>query len=286
MSDIVKAAANAGALAAFDYGTDAGAGYEKVTADDLSIPFLNVLQALSPEVAGEPGDRVAGATAGRLMNTVTKELYPEAGVIFQPCSSQHMFVEWKPRTQGGGFVGVHDQNDPMIVAAKAASKDFGKYKSPAGNDLVETIYLAGLIHRTSDVVEQAKMGPGEPIIITFQSTKIKAIKNLNYRLYTFILPNGQKPPLFAHRVLIQTFMDKNNKGVFYNYKLTGLVNDNLSESLLPPSIDGVANPLLVAGKAFKKASDSGSLKVNYAKTNGADTGGAGGAAGGDDDVPF
>jgi hypothetical protein len=274
-----------GAVALYDYGQDKAVGFENVTNDDLSIPFLNILQSNSPEVAGEVSQRIKGAAAGMLINTVTNELYPEAGIIFQPVLKNHVFVEWKPRGAGGGYVAAHEQSSDIVAKAQAESKEFGKYKTPSGNDLVETIYFFGLIHRAENVNEQVNLGRGEPIIVTFQSTKIRPYKNMMYRLYTL----AGKPPLFANRLRVKTVMENNNKGSFYNYNLTGAVNDDLSASLIPPSftVDGQAaqpHPLLIAGKEFLKAIAAGLVKVNYGKMKG--DGPAGGTEKGEDDIPF
>ena len=42
---------------------DAGAGFEHVTAEDLTVPRLKILQALSPEVNRADGKYVDGAVA-------------------------------------------------------------------------------------------------------------------------------------------------------------------------------------------------------------------------------
>ena len=93
-----------------DYGEQAGAGYEGTTTDDFAIPYLNLLQAMSPEVA-EDGSKLEGASAGMMVNSVTKELYDgKKGLVFVPCSTSHVFVEWRPRDSGGGIVARHLRN--------------------------------------------------------------------------------------------------------------------------------------------------------------------------------
>lgn len=264
----------AGQLApSFDYGDMKGVGFENTTSDDMSLPFLTVLQALSPEVSGDK--KIKGAEAGMLLNTVTKQLYSgEEGVILQPCGTNHIFMEWKPRNQGGGRVGQHDATSDVVAKAKEASTQFGKYKHN-GNDLVETIYMVGLLHRDLDLAKQTLNGPGEPVMLSFQSTKIKPYKNLTYRIYTF----AGKPPMFAHRIRIQSVQEKNNSGTFYNFKLTMAVNDDIASSLIPPSLDGQKHPLLVAGQELAKAFTSGLIKVNH------DAGGESKTVN-NDDIPF
>ena len=80
----------------YDYGGDAGAGFEGTKSSDLSIPFLNVLQSNSPAVAE------GRLKNGDIANSVTGEIYAgETGVPFQPVHHEHKFVKWRPRDAGG-----------------------------------------------------------------------------------------------------------------------------------------------------------------------------------------
>ena len=54
---------------ASDMMADAGMGFENVSANDVAIPYLKILQALSPELRG--ATKVAGAEEGLIINTVT-----------------------------------------------------------------------------------------------------------------------------------------------------------------------------------------------------------------------
>lgn len=281
MGDTTLVAPTTSALPTYDYGV--GAGFDGITAADLSIPYLSVLQAISPEVAGDPSQRIVGASAGRLLNTVTGVLYPEKeGVVIQPVGIKHVYVEWKPRDQGGGLVGMHEVSSEIVTTAIRNSTTFGKYKTPGGNDLTETYYLVALVHDTDNLEQQIAYGGGAPIMISVSSTKIKALKNLLSRLYTFM----GRPPLFAHRIRVTSVMEKNTKGTFYNFKFTAAVNDDLGASLIPPKLaDGSPHPLLTAGLQLNKGFTSGALNINYskAKPEGAEKAAGGG---GEDDIPF
>ena len=59
---------------AVNYEADACAGREGADKDSYAIPFLLVLQPLSPQVVDK---LVPGAEAGMLLNSVTNELYKE-----------------------------------------------------------------------------------------------------------------------------------------------------------------------------------------------------------------
>ena len=259
---------------AHDYGAMSGRGFENQTNADISIPFLGVLQPMSPEVERGNAAKIDGAEAGMLFNNVTNELYPD-GVYFQPVDTDHCFVEWRPRNQGGGFVAKHAIDSELVKKVRSTSAEFNKLKTPAGNDLIETFYVLGYILR--DGMSQTTMG--EPVMIAFTSTKIKVYKSMNTRVRTI----AGRPPLFANRLKITTVSEKNNKGTFFNFKIDAADGD-LVKSLIPPTLDGKPHPLLVAGEELLKASRSGMTKVNYDSQGG--DGGGDEAAGGGGDVPF
>ncbi|MCK5018922.1 MAG: hypothetical protein KAS32_17805 [Candidatus Peribacteraceae bacterium] len=92
----------------YDYGAFGDSGYEGTSRDDFSIPYLSVLQQLSPQLKKKDAAYIENAEEGMLLNTVTQEVYDGAeGVLFQPCATEHAFVEWIPRKAGGGCAGVH-----------------------------------------------------------------------------------------------------------------------------------------------------------------------------------
>ncbi len=244
----VPATTGAGAVGSvIDYGQDAGAGYEGQTKDDLSVPFINVLQSNSPEVTEREG-----AKPGMLYNTVTEEFGKD--VVFVPACTDHVFVEWTPRVKGGGFVGVHKLDSPVVKAAKAASTKYGKYSTPAGNDLVETFYVYAV---TLDAEDQ----PTGMAVLGFTSTKIGEYKRWNTKISMFMVPgpNGtkQRPPMFAHRVHLSTFKDRNEKGEFFNITLRPAKGD-LAQSLLPPG-----HPAIESARELRKLVNEGFAKAAY-----------------------
>jgi hypothetical protein len=125
--------------------SDIGAGFEHVRADDLAIPFVTILQGLSPQVA----QGVEGARPGRFYNTVTGEIFDYVDLI--PCGFTKMWVEWRSRDIGGGFVRQHPTDELMATA----TRDEKNYDIlPNGNHLIPTAYhycllvdAAGVPHR-------------------------------------------------------------------------------------------------------------------------------------------
>lgn len=252
-----------GALVAYDYGQDAKLGFDSMTAADIAVPFINVLQALSPEVGQDPNEKVKGAEVGDLLNSISKRVYKgNEGVVFIPCERVRAFVEWVPRAQGGGLVGMHDAESPVV--AKAKEKNGGSnigLKSEKGNDLIETIYVYGLVLEDENATEADGFA-----CIAFTSTKIKHWRDMVYSLQSV---KGLKAPLFAHRVRITTFADKNAKGAFANLRLRpiawkeGQVTDaDIMASLVPPTVDGKPSRLLEQGKKLLTMVRGGTAKAD------------------------
>ena len=226
-----------------DYGDYAGSGWEGTTQDDFAIPFLNLLQPMSPQVSGESA--LDGARPGMLVNSVTNALYGEAGMIFVPSARQHVFVEWRPRDSGGGIVARHEPNSDVVQTAKASGL-FNQLTTPDGNELIETFYLLGYTLGNSDDQE-----PGDVICIPFWSTKIKRYRAIMYQLNSY----KGRPPLFAHRLRITSSSEKNNQGTFYNYDIAP-VNGTVGTSLIAPS-----SPLIEFGHQLAKQVQAGETKT-------------------------
>lgn len=250
----------AGLPSVVDYGEDAGLGYENQSSEDYSLPFISLLQANSPQVEAEDST----LKGGMLFNTVTEEVYSgKTGLEFVPAVTEHAFVEWVPRDNGGGFVAKHDENSPIVAKAKETSKEYGKLVTPTGNDLVETFYMYGVI------VDEDGM-PGQMALIGFTSKKIKVYKNFNTKLNMFVhkkwgIPN--KPPLFAHRVRLSSFKDKNKKGEFYNFVLEHAESDLKEDGKLIPAIYRSMmtpdDPRYQAAKQCKIMVEGGLAKAAY-----------------------
>ena len=72
---------------------DAGAGQEDITAADVSIPFLRILQQMSPQCIRSKGEYIDSAQAGQIFNTVTGELWAEDnGPIIVPCAYNFKYI--------------------------------------------------------------------------------------------------------------------------------------------------------------------------------------------------
>jgi hypothetical protein len=82
-------------------GKGAARGSENVTTDDMLIPRIELVQALSPARKKSDAAYIEGAEEGMLYNNVTRELYGES-VTVVPVFYTKQFLVWKDRKTGGG----------------------------------------------------------------------------------------------------------------------------------------------------------------------------------------
>ncbi len=268
-----------GVPVAFDYGDDAGAGFEGTTAKDLSIPFLSILQPLSPQVQEQnPKD----AESGQIFNTVTRELTDgDEGVLFLPCHKEGpIWVEWVPRKKGGGFVGLHDPESDAVKQGSPIMNDEGKptRKLRHGeNELIETFYAYGLLLDPEDGV--TTMGFA---VVSFTSTKIKAYRDWITAMYTYRVstPGGKKvnPPLFANRSRLKTFKRTTDAGTWYNFQIEPF-NETWAQGALNPGVEAERN-LMVDAKDFLEMVQSGMARAAFDTENAAASEGGGEDGGG------
>jgi hypothetical protein len=244
------------ALAA-GYGEYENDGFDNVTSDDLSIPFLTVMQSNSPEIKPESKGGL-GLEIGQLFNTVSQEAFDgEDGVGLVPSITKHEWVEWAPREGDGGFIGRYDCDDPLILEAKA-TQAFGQYKH-GENNLIETYYIYGILY---DVETGDSLGPA---VISFSKTKIKRYKRLMSSLRAFQLkvpgedgqPRRITPPLYAHSLVVCSCDDKNNKGEFQNFNIVPSQGD------LRGSLIDAEDARFQEAVMLKKSIDSGEAKAAY-----------------------
>ena len=65
---------------------DAGVGLENITTEDMQIPFIRIIQALSPQLQKDDPLYIKGAEQGDIFNTVTHQVWKaEEGITVVPC---------------------------------------------------------------------------------------------------------------------------------------------------------------------------------------------------------
>lgn len=204
--------------APIDYGDFAGAGFESANKDSYAIPFLNVLQSMSPQCKKSDGAYIKGATEGMLLNTVTQQVFDgDEGVEIIPCSFAQTFIEWKTRDNGGGFVAEYDAFAGAALRRNCKRNDKNQDILPNGNQLTDMRNHYVLVKDADD--------NWAPVLLSLSSTQIKASRNWMSAMQG--LCSKQRVPMFALQYKLTTVPQSNDKGSWYGVALefTSLLDD-------------------------------------------------------------
>ena len=202
-----------GALATFDMEADAQQGTQNISQDDLALPFLKILGQLSPEVNKRDGKYVEGAEPGKIINTVTNELFASLNVI--PVFYKRQYVEWQDRgTSTGAPVAIHSA-DSNIVSQTTRGKDY-KDRLPNGNYLENTAnHFVLTLGKSPENVEHA--------LISMKSTQLKVSRKWNSMMMGIKMQgkNGLfTPPTYSHIYKLSTVQMSNDKGTWFGWDVS------------------------------------------------------------------
>jgi len=198
--------------AVLNFAADANDGFDNMSAQDYAIPFFSILQKMSPQL-----DTLDGAKAGQIFNSVTEECSNELTVI--PCAYKREFVEWRPREQGGGFVGSHTVDSDTVLKANKVN---GMLMTPDGNMLVETANHF-VLAITPKGIDRG--------LITMSSTQLKKNRRWNSLMAGIKMQdsNGNlfTPARFSHQYTLKTQLEQNDKGSWHGWviEVKGIVDD-------------------------------------------------------------
>ena len=219
----------------------AGEGVDYATSD-LQIPFIRVIQALSPQIKKSDAAFIKGAEQGDLFNTVTGEVWKgEEGINVIPCYQETKHLEFTPRDQGGGFVGEVPLSDPNILKT---TRQGAKETLPSGNELVKSDQHYCMVLN--------KDGSAQPAIVDMKSTQLKISRRWKTQIAMQKIPdkNGvmRTPALFATIWNLKTVEESNDMGTWYNYTVekVDLVKDK---------------NLFIDAKNFRSSVESGAAKA-------------------------
>ncbi len=191
-----------------DFAADAGMGIENADNKSFAIPFLKILQGLSPEL-----ETVDGARPGLFINTITNELYEKILVV--PCAFQRRFLRWAPRDQGGGFKGDYN---PIEVETNAIA---GLAVNAEGRVVLEGDLMSDT--RNHFVLFQNKTGGWSPALVSLSSTQIKKSKRWMSLIQGIEMRNaaGQSfnPPSFSHVYELKSIKEENGKGKWHGLEV-------------------------------------------------------------------
>ena len=242
-----------------DLSEDAGQGFENTDKDSFAIPFLRILQGLSPQCNKANAEYIKGAEQGNLFNTVTKEVLDVESEPIQiiVCHYDRKFTEWAPNR--GGYRGEHNPSASILQKAVEKTNDEGKriLVLPNGNSIQDTRYHFSLVLKED--------GSTTPVLICMSSSGIKKSKRLLTELNAIKLRNGEgklfTPPLFLTLVSVKTVAESNDEGDWFNWEL------NIERQL--DITDESDAELYMQAKAFRDSIAKGNVKVQHEDEEGA-----------------
>jgi len=214
---------------ALDMGSYAGAGTEAQTAADVAIPFLKILQPLSPELDESNGKYIPEAKQGQFYNSVTGKRHDgKAGILFVPCYFERKLLRWGARKAGGGFKGevseadvARQRDDGQLVSFEGRDyyiKD-GKVDKDMCDRLADNRLHYGLVLDEDD----ADALPSR-VLLSLASTQIKKSKLFNamMRERTIKMPDGKLAiaPTFGYAYRLITVKESNDQGSWYGVSIS------------------------------------------------------------------
>jgi len=172
-------------------------GTENITAEDLIIPRLELVQDLSPCRKKQDPNYIDGIEEGMLYNNVTRQNYGLEALVL-PVYYKKEFLLWKTRDSGGGFRGAFE-----------SKTEAEKFKSSLEDhqhiEIADTAqHFCLLIHPTSNKVEE--------VVVSMSRSKLKVSRKWN----SLIRMNSGDS--FSRVYKISTVSEKNAKNQdYYNF---------------------------------------------------------------------
>lgn len=225
-----------------NYEEDAGDGLQNLKGKDFTRPFLYILQTGSPELTEGNDKYIEEARAGRICSSVKRGIYKEVTVI--PIRYQSSYVEWTPRSEGGGFHGYHQEPPKDAVASMMNNQVM---ILPNGHEIRDTsFFLCKLMEEDWGLV-----------IVSFASTQLKKARAWNSLIVSQkIIGKDDKPftpAMYSTKYKLTTDLERNKMGSWYGWKIApaGRVDDpqlyNECRETAKAQIDFLPQTLLTTG---------------------------------------
>lgn len=168
-----------------------------ITSQDLRLPRIALLQALSPQVQAD-GERYK---PGMFIDTLTQDILTSP-VSFVPCFIFKNVIKWKPRAQGGGMIYKTTNPTPEQVL----ETQFDGATKPVADLYINAVVLVD--------------GFETPLIISFCKTNLKAGQDLA----TLATLAGYA---WKYKYTLEAVKTTNTKGTFFVSRVKrSILNDD------------------------------------------------------------
>ena len=192
------------------------------SADEMQVPFIRILQALSPQLNKKKPEFIEGASSSDMYNTVTGQHWDgEEGLVVVPCYQTTRYLEFVPRDMGGGFKGEIAPNDSIL---QRTTREGSKEILPHGNELVKSDQHYCLVLDAE--------GGFQPAVIDMKSSQLKVSRRWKTKIAMQKIKHPKTgaqvtPAVYATMWRLTTTEESNDQGSWANWTLekVGLVDD-------------------------------------------------------------
>lgn len=189
---------------------DTNEGFENVTARDVVIPRLTILQDMSPQLKKNKPEYIKDAEAGQFCNTATGQIL-SAPLTIIPCFYAMVYLEWAPRSSGKGL--VRNYGTDASILEKTERDDKNKNVLKNGNYIAETA--------TWFVLIQDDEGDWHQAFLPLSSTQLKNSKRwmTKLRAEKIARPDGSKfnPSIYYRAWQASITQESNNEGDWFGW---------------------------------------------------------------------
>jgi len=243
--------------------------------DELTIPFLKILQPLSPSVQEGNAAYIPAAKPGMFMNTANGKLNNgKEGIIAIVITHEKSFTQWVPRAVGGGLVKDWGEDEGWKSLCEPEQRDGYAPVTRDGHSIVKgrkfTIF-------NIDPVS----GEFDPSVMIFSGTNLKAASNWSTLLNQdyIALSNGRRvmAPHYYYTYLLNTELTTNPKGSWYSARVRQNIKDG-KRVIVKDMPNGKA--IWDAAINFQKSMAEGTIKSSSISDS------IDGNAGDSDEIPF
>ena len=187
---------------------------------EMQIPFVRIIQALSPQIKKKDPMYIEGADQGDAFNTVTSQFWNgEEGLVVVPCYQETKFLEFVPRESGDGFMGELDPSNPEI---QKTDRKGSREVLPNGNELVKSDQHYCLVVGQDGMIQ--------PAIVYMKSSQLKVSKRWKTQIAMQKIRHPKTdalltPAVYATMWKLTTVEESNDQGTWYNWSVVkeGLV---------------------------------------------------------------
>lgn len=226
---------------------------EVLTRDDVSIPFLRILQKLSPQCDADDAAYNPEAKPGMLLNTVTGELIDLKTQVmeFVPIMYKRSYIEWIPRKDGGGMVREYPYSEGEFVEKNHTIRD------DSNNDVIqrgapEPFGVGNHLLKTHTHVIRYRVdgGPWSVAVISMTKTQLKTSTQMN----ALVLNNPRKGKAlrYLHLMKASTVLQSKGDDKWYIWHFD--------------RIDWAAKEDIIPALEFRESLLSGEVKVDMEKS--------------------